>query len=109
MKFNKYYLTAIIAITLVTGFVTSCDKSIEDSEQLNAFVPGDIDVNAGTWDMIVLTAPDQIAVPAPDAVGSDAYKAELTTIKNAQNQLTEKQKGIIEYWSGGGILRWNQK
>jgi hypothetical protein len=103
----RYYLTLALAITSV--LVISCDKSIEDGEPLEVYTPTDVDADAGTWDMIVLTAPDQIAVPAPDAVGSDAYKAELTTIKNAQKTLNDKQKEIIKFWSAGGILRWNQK
>jgi hypothetical protein len=109
MKFNKFYLTILLTIALTSALVISCDKDITDSEQLAPFKPGDIDADAGTWDMIVLAAPDQIAVPAPDAVGSDAYLAELAAIKDVQSKLTNKQKGIIEYWSGGGILRWNQK
>jgi hypothetical protein len=34
--------------------------------------------------MLVLSAPDQIAVPAPAAVTSDAYRAELAAVKAAQ-------------------------
>ena len=55
-----------------------------------------------------MTSPDQIAVPAPADVASDAYKAELATIKDAQSKLTKGQQQTIEYWSGGGVLRWNQ-
>lgn len=103
----RYYLTLVLAISSV--FVISCDKNVEDGEPLESFTPSDVDADAGTWDMIILTAPDQIVVAAPADIASDAYKAELTTIKNAQAQLTEKQKDIIKFWSGGGILRWNQK
>ena len=58
--------------------------------------------------MIVLSAPTQIAVPAPGQIGSIDYQAELTAIKNAQNRLTKAQRVAIDYWSRGGVLRWNE-
>ena len=39
---------------------------------------------------------------------SAAYQAELAAIKTAQAALTDAQRQYIEYWSGGGVLRWNQ-
>jgi hypothetical protein len=58
--------------------------------------------------MIVLSGPTQFAVPAPASVSSDAYQAELSSIRTAQANLTDAQKDAIEYWGAGGILRWNQ-
>ena len=109
MKFNKLHIAAFFLITSAVGVVTSCNKDVELEEELAALTPASTDADAGTWDMIVLTTPDMIAVPAPDAPGSDAYKAELATIKDLQSKLTDAQKDAIEYWSGGGIMRWNQK
>jgi hypothetical protein len=109
MKFNKLYITTLLLVAMTFGIVTSCNKDIELEEELIALTPADTDADAGTWDMIILTTVDQIAVPAPDAVGSDAYKAELASIKDTQSKLTEAQKRSIEFWSVGGIMRWNQK
>jgi hypothetical protein len=72
-----------------------------------AFAQGN-DANAGTWQMIVLTAPSQILVTAPLQVTSPDYQAELTSIRNAQAHLTTAQKQAIEYWKGGGVVRWNE-
>ena len=105
MKKNLYLP---IAITLIALLITSCDKSIEVSEQLHPLQPSNIDADAGTWKMTFMTAPDQVAVPAPAEVTSDAYKAELAAIKDAQSKLTNAQREAIEYWNGGGVLRWNQ-
>lgn len=85
-----------------------CDNSIHPTETLPPLQASSIDAGAGTWRMIVLTAPDQFNVPAPADVGSASYQAELTAIKNAQGQLTAAQRRAIDYWSGGGVLRWNQ-
>jgi len=66
------------------------------------------DPGAGTWQMIVLTGPTQIAVPAPSTVSAFDYQAELTAIKNAQARLTTEQHRSIDYWGQGGVLRWNE-
>jgi membrane-associated phospholipid phosphatase len=93
---------------LLLATVTSCDKSITQTEDLPPLAAVSTDANAGTWKMIVLSSPSQVAVAAPSAVTSDAYKAELTAIKAAQPGITSQQRAKIAYWSGGGVLRWNQ-
>lgn len=96
-------LTVAFCIT-----ATSCDTSISDDEPLRPLAPASIDDDAGTWAMVLMTSPDQVAVPPPSEVGSDAYKAELAAVKDAQSKLTKAQRDVVEYWSGGGVLRWNQ-
>jgi membrane-associated phospholipid phosphatase len=66
------------------------------------------DVDAGMWRMIVMTSPAQIPVAQPASTASAEYQTELTAIKNAQGQITRVQQQAIDYWSGGGVLRWNQ-
>jgi len=94
---------AVVAITPV-----ACNKDITATEQLPPLNPASTDASAGDWKMVVLTAPTQIAVAAPTAVTSDAYKAELTALKTSQASLTDAQRANIAYWAGGGVLRWNQ-
>ena len=104
----KFYIFIITTVLLSGLVISSCDKSIEFSEQLTPLTPADLDADAATWTMVFMTTPDQIPVPAPADVASDAYKAELASIKDAQSKLTGAQRKSIEYWSGGGVLRWNQ-
>ena len=66
------------------------------------------DADAGTWQMLVLSSPAQIAVPAPGSVGAADYQADLASIKNQQRRLTRAQRDAITYWSRGGVLRWNE-
>jgi len=66
------------------------------------------DVDAGTWRMIVMTSPAQIAVASPTSVSSADYQAELTALKAAQGRLTPAQQRNIDYWSAGGVVRWNE-
>lgn len=110
MKNRFTYLSFLLTVLVVAFSINSCDKDIEDSEQFPILNPLDQDLDAGTWTLKCLTGADAFAsiVPAPAAEGSDAYKAELATIKAAQSSLTAKQRDIIKYWSVGGVLRWNQ-
>jgi len=66
------------------------------------------DPNAGSWRLIVLTSPTQVAVPPPAPVSDAAYQSELAAVKLAQSQMTDAQRKSLEYWSKGGILRWNE-
>ena len=44
----------------------------------------------------------------PRTSTSDAYQAELAAIKTRAGQPDGRAARVIDYWSGGGILRWNQ-
>lgn len=73
-----------------------------------AQAPAGLDAGAGAWRMITLTSPTQFAVAAPAQTSSSDYQAELTAIRTAQGRLTAKQRQIIQYWSEGGVVRWNE-
>jgi hypothetical protein len=105
---TKFHTRLILAAIACLVFVTSCDKSITVSEQLTPLKPADNDTDAGNWSMVLMTSPSQIAVAAPAAVTSDAYLAELASLKDIQSKLNQNQRNAIDYWSGGGVLRWNQ-
>ena len=66
------------------------------------------DANAGTWKLIVLTSPTQVAVPAPAPVTDGTYQSELAAIKSAQTVMTPQQRAAIDYWNKGGAIRWNE-
>ena len=104
---RRAFFVAVVscAATLVAA---GCDKSVGPFEVLPALDPSSLDPAAGSWRMILLTGPTQIAVPAPAAVTSAAYVAELDAIKTSQANLTDDQRKAIAYWSGGGVMRWNQ-
>jgi hypothetical protein len=110
MKSVKFYATFILTLAFVTLLVISCNKDIELTENLSPLAPASLDEDAGDWTMKALTSSGQFdaIVPAPADPSSAAYQAELTTIKDTQRKLTDQQRKIIAYWSGGGVLRWNQ-
>jgi hypothetical protein len=104
---RRPFFVAVVscAATLVAA---GCDKSVGPFEVLPALDPSSLDPAAGSWRMILLTGPTQIAVPAPAAATSAAYLAELDAIKTSQANLSDDQRKAIAYWSGGGVMRWNQ-
>ena len=105
-SFKTYIALSTLAILSV---VVGCNKDVDSmSEGLTPLNPANIDANAGSWKLIVLTNPGQIALAPPAAVTSPAYLSEIASIKDIQSKLTDGQKKIIEYWGAGGILRWNQ-
>ncbi|HEV7993177.1 MAG TPA: phosphatase PAP2 family protein [Gemmatimonadaceae bacterium] len=100
---------SLIARLVVGGaFVASCDKSVQPTEIFPTVQPSSEDPDAGTWRMIVLTGPDQVAVPAPATTSSAAYVAEVAAVKSAQANATPEQQRAVAYWSGDGVLRWNE-
>ena len=97
----------ILLITL-TGAV-ACNKSVADrTANLPSLNPTTEDLNAGAWKPILLPRPDTFAVAAPVATTNPLYIADLNEIKGLQAHLTGDQQAQIDYWSAGGVLRWNE-
>jgi hypothetical protein len=106
-RFKTFGRTRALAL-IAAGLIAPACHDVTSTEPLPPLTPASADAGAGNWRMLVLTGPGQIVVPPPADVTSDAYKSELAAIKTAQANLTDEQKATIDYWSGGGILRWNQ-
>ena len=111
MKTSRITLHQIAATMTMLAFTltsASCGKSVTPTETLPALAPVATDANAGSWKMIVLNGPTQIAVAPPVPVSDPTYQAELASIKNSQASLTLDQQAALTEWSGSGVLRWNQ-
>ncbi|MDR3697608.1 phosphatase PAP2 family protein [Mucilaginibacter sp.] len=90
-------------------FLGSCNKEVIDrTTTYSALAPTNIDLNADTWKPVLISDPSAFNIPAPDAIGSYAYTADLNEIKGYQRSLTSAQKAVINYWSAGAVLRWNE-
>src|SRR5688500_2436780 len=100
---------AALAMLAIAVPITSCDESIvEPSSVLPPVEAASVDASAGSWRMIVLTGPDQVVVPDPAPVNSPAYLAELQSVKAAQASMTDAKSAAVRYWTGAGVLRWNE-
>ncbi len=100
----------LVGAALLAGApaLASCDRGVVPTEALPPLQPASVDANAGTWQMYVMTSPAQVPVPAPAADTSAAYLAEVAAVKAQQAAMTDAQRSAMQFWSGGGVLRWNQ-
>jgi hypothetical protein len=107
---KRYPLHKFILVTLlVPVFLGSCNKTVIDPTSKYApLSPASLDLNADTWKPVLVTDPTVFTVAPPDAVTSPAYVADLNEIIGFQHSLTSDQKAIINYWSAGAVLRWNE-
>ena len=108
MTRNRPLARTAVAAFLCAVLSAGCGSSIPTLENLQPANPSSDDPGAGNWRMVVLTGPTQFTVPAPEPAGSASYTAELAAIKTAQGSITDAQREAIDYWSAGGVLRWNQ-
>jgi PAP2 superfamily len=89
----------------------ACDNQIiERNDQFGQLNPSDLDVNAGLWTPILLTAPNEFSLDAPSIVDatSAAYAGQINEIKSYQANMTPEYQRIVYYWSAGSVLRWNE-
>lgn len=106
---KKVLLYTIGFMTTVIVVITSCSKEIVGrTDNIVALNPGKIDINAGTWKPILLSAPTDITVAAPIATNTPEYIAQINEIKSFQANISEDEKRIVKYWSAGAVLRWNE-
>lgn len=104
----KKFIYYILSPFLLYAF-SSCSKSLDEvNASFPQLAPSKIDLNAGSWKPILLSAADEFPLAAPVATSSSGYVAELNEIKAWQHKLTEREEAIINYWSVGGVLRWNE-
>jgi hypothetical protein len=109
MKKNNYNKIGALFLLCLTVFTISCnDDIVEKNQQYPQLNPSNPDTNAGNWSTLVLNAPNEFSIDIPTATNSAAYKAEINEIKSYQANITSEQQQIIDYWSAGGVLRWNE-
>ena len=106
---KKICALPIVFIAAIAIVFFSCSKDIEGrTDNAPALNPSNVDLNAGTWKTVLLTGPDEFAIAAPVAITTPDYIAQINEIKTWQADLTSEEKKIVQYWSAGAILRWNE-
>ena len=98
-----------IPIILSTVLLNACNKDlVETNLQYPSLQPASLDINAGTWKPILLTGPTEFPVAAPIATTTPDYIAQVNEIKTWQANLSKEEKNLVNYWSAGAVLRWNE-
>jgi len=110
-KIGKRLIKWPYLLSLGTAFflfvLVSCDKTLEEPQRVG-YSPASVDDKAGTWKPYILGSSSEITVPAPAAVTTPEYIAELATLKASATNLTQAQKEAVVYWGTGAVYRWNE-
>jgi membrane-associated phospholipid phosphatase len=96
----------LIAACSMLLFV-SCSKTVDERMVVPEFEPLTLDANGGSWKTIVLADGGEVNVPAPAAVSSTAYQAELADIIQMQAGMNSADQQLMNDWKNSGILKWN--
>ncbi|MBX2896699.1 MAG: phosphatase PAP2 family protein [Cyclobacteriaceae bacterium] len=104
----KKIIAISLSLVLIIASVTSCENELPTFFKYTAYEFSTLDSDGGTWQPILFSSATDIAVAPPAAVGSPAYQAELATLKTATQNLTNKQREAITYWTNNPVLRWNE-
>lgn len=103
---NKSF--SIVCLSALFLWVSGCKEPLIDEGVLPFSEPATVDADGGNWRTVVLKSAADISVPQPTAITSDAYKSELAQVKNTVATLEPEKITAINYWSFGGVMRWNQ-
>ena len=100
-------LRRALVAALLAGGLAGCGAAITGPEEPTGR-PTAVDPTAGSWRMILLARPDDVAVAPPADAASAQYRAEIAQVAAMQRQLDDAQHEAVRYWSSGGVLRWNE-
>jgi hypothetical protein len=103
---KKFYLFIFIGVLLIAG---ACDEAVTgENLEFPSLAPGNPDAAAGNWMPILLSSKTEFSVPAPAAITSSEYIAQINEVKSWQKELTGAEKDLLKYWGAGAVLRWNE-
>lgn len=85
----------------------ACKKDIDGTLEIAPYTVSSLDANAGDWDPVFLSNVSDITLNAPEAAGSDAFKAELAAVRSASASPNASQTDAIRYWGANAVVRWN--
>ncbi len=108
MTYTSMVRNLCLSLLLAGAGLTGCKENTISEGVLPYFEPSTTDPDGGTWRTVLLSSVSTITVPAPTAITSDAYQAELTSVKNGILTSTPDQNTAVNYWGQGGVVRWNQ-
>ncbi len=108
MKKNFIKFSIYSAVVVGLMWVVSCSDDLQQRNEFPALQPAKLDTNGGTWLPILLTKPDEFTLASPVAITNPDYKLELLEIKSWQDNMSDDDKTVMNYWSAGVVLRWNE-
>lgn len=107
MKKHELLLSLLVGMAFCISWM-GCQKELVTLTPGSDHAFSSLDANGGTWRTTLVTAPTDITLAAPEAVGSPAYQAELAALKQELSGLRADQEKAVDYWTHNPILRWNE-
>lgn len=106
---KKLILLSAVVIAVGITLPIACSKDVKGrTDDLPPLQPAKTDIDGGTWKPVLLTSASEFSVPAPAAINTPDYIAQINEIKTWQADLTSEEKAIVKYWTAGAVLRWNE-
>jgi hypothetical protein len=105
---KKYTILSFLGACWCLLLVASCESDLPRFANYSAYDFSKLDEDGGDWTPVVLTSSNQVSITAPEDVNSQAYEAELASLKSTIANLTEGQKKAADYWTNNPIVRWNE-
>ncbi|MES2795839.1 MAG: phosphatase PAP2 family protein [Bacteroidota bacterium] len=97
----------ILFVGIVGLLIVSCEKDLNEPVPV-AYIPANLDLNAGTWKTYILGTSTEVPVSEPKATNSVEYAAEIVKLKTVLANLTPEQKKTAAFWGAGAVYRWNE-
>lgn len=105
MKIQLRYLFLITSLIAITA---SCMEELPTKLEFEGYEYSELDENAGSWNLILMSSPEQVSLSAPSAPGSPTLNQELQEAKSKITNATEVQRESVNYWTNNPLLRWNE-
>ncbi|MEK6478694.1 phosphatase PAP2 family protein [Catalinimonas sp. 4WD22] len=106
MKNHLFIYTICTCLGILS--LLSCEEDLPTHIKFASYEYANLDENGGNWNPILLSDPEQIEIAVPDDVSSDAYQAELSSLKATVSNLSSSQREAVEYWTNNPVIRWNE-
>ena len=90
------------------ALLASCEKDTPRYLEFEDYSFTDESADGGTWTPVLLSSGDEITVGAPEPASSDAFVAELNTLKAAMEDASSEQREAVRYWTSNPVVRWNE-
>ncbi|SEF53194.1 phosphatase PAP2 family protein [Algoriphagus boritolerans] len=105
MKIQLRYLFLFASFCVLTG---SCMEELPTRLEYEGYEYAELDEDAGNWNLILLTNPEQVSIPNPAPAGSPDLNQELQDAKTKIANATSAQRESVKYWTNNSLLRWNE-
>src|SRR5690606_3449375 len=106
---KKNIIVSVLCISWCILIVSSCEEhEMPRFANYSAYEFTSLDEQGGSWQPILVADPQEIVIDEPADVNSDAYQAELSSLKSEMQSLNASQKKAVKYWTNNPIIRWNE-